>query len=813
MLTKYILTIDGVDYELHEDDLQNWDEIECSYKRSDYDGVVRSFTSKFCFTNAAYERLMALYLKDGYTASASIAVYTLNDRWTYDKQFECPLDFSTITWESHKLSLNAVDSSLAAVIKANKSTKYEFKVGEDMSTDGKMNFKRLPMVENVTYELTQGENYSDCADLLVTFTKGEHPYMGTVEEEIFVKGTIAYNDDQESDTDSYILQAVKDVEVTLDWAVGIRQDYFSYGVNLLVRIKRNGALLPITDGTDGNGGYLCGAAATGVTLLGKYNSSVDLPEASNHIGTYALIDGLVWYVDYNGSYYYWNTEGKTVAEQYSTQHSGSIVLNLQTNDYVLIEHEFINASINQTAVRFTDTSFNFSWQALGDPEDIDVIRPKTAIETLLNRLVEDDNLYVAVDISEHDSRLADTYLLAAESARGLSTAKFYSSFNEFCDWMSTVFGYIYYIGDRGPSEYDQYMECGTFINTPYDLESTYSGEVDTNNIVFISTKYSRFVYVDNGTYYEKWQGWENYNHPGTMHPRTDRLYRFNRKNYKALYRFDEYTEGATLVPIETEYDTENYLKDKQVVHFVHRSEVMNPEAEVRTFAHCTDLSYSVEASKIYSTVTIGYDSQDYDSINGRDEFNFNNTYTTGCTVSDKTLSLLSKYRADCYGIEFAVQERGADTTDSDSDNDVFFVLCKQDEETGLVPDQSITIEGALSDHVFNAAFSPMACIQANAGYIGMQANNLLLKFASSEGNSDVVIGGVGMSDDISIDAPLATPGVVEFTTDEVDLPDATVLMEVEDDGVIYRGFLQEVDLKFAKEEAAKYKLIVKDIEL
>jgi hypothetical protein len=378
--------------------------------------------------------------------------------------------------------------------------------------------------------------------------------------------------------------------------------------------------------------------------------------------------------------------------------------------------------------------------------------------------------------------------------------------------MSTVFGYVYYIGDRGPSEHDSYMKCGTYITTPYTLEEgSYDGEVDTDNIIFISATYARFVYRDGDKYYSNWPGWEDYNNPDTNHPYTDKLYWFSRRDKTKLYKFDEYSDSVFLYPTATDYTPDNYLLDRQTVYFVHRSELLSADADVRVFEHCRDLSYSVDSSVIYSSVNIGYDSVDYDSINGRDEFNFNNTYTTGCTVSDKELSLISKYRADCYGIEFAVQQQGEDTTDSSSDKDVFFVLCKKTDEN-LVPDKSMAIEGALSDTLFNGAFSPMACVKANAEYIGMQAASLELKFASSEGNSDIVIDGVAMSGDITIDTPLATPGVIEFTTDEVDLPDANVLMEVKSDGVVYRGFLQEVDLKYAKTEVAKYKIIVKDIE-
>jgi hypothetical protein len=485
---------------------------------------------------------------------------------------------------------------------------------------------------------------------------------------------------------------------------------------------------------------------------------------------------------------------------------------LQAGDIVVIDHELGDSSKTQATIRFTSSAFNFAWQAIGDSKDIAVMTPRRVIETLLHRIVSDGSLNLTAYFSDHDSRLANTYLFAAESARAISGAKFYTSFNQFCDWMSAVFGYIYYIGDRLPREYDSYLKCGRFISTPYTLEDGYySGDVDTDNILYISSKYGKFVYKDGDKYYRYWPGCEKYNHPGKDHPYTDRLYYFRLTNPNVLYRFEEYDASKTLYPTETEYTLENYLSDRQTVYFVHRSEVMKADADIKVFQHCRDLSYSVDTGVIYSSVNIGYDSKDYDSINGRDEFNFNNTYTTGCTVSDKELSLISKYRADCYGIEFAVQKQGEDTTDSTSDKDVFFVLCKKTSD-GLVPDRSLTIEGALSDKVFNGAFSPMACVKANAGYIGMQAESLTLEFASSEGNSDVVIDGVAMSDNLTIDTPLATPGVIEFTTDEVDLPDANVRMEVESDGVVYRGFLQEVDLKYARTEAAKYKIIVKDIE-
>ena len=175
--------------------------------------------------------------------------------------------------------------------------------------------------------------------------------------------------------------------------------------------------------------------------------------------------------------------------------------------------------------------------------------------------------------------------------------------------------------------------------------------------------------------------------------------------------------------------------------------------------------------------------------------------------------MISKYRSDCYGIEFAVQKRAEKTTDTKSDKDVFFALCANSDGK-LVPDRSMTIQNALSDFVFNGAFSPMACVKANAGYIGLQADELMLTFASSTGNSEIVIDGMAMNSNIVLDTPIATCGNIDFNTDDVDdIADVNELVEVEDEGILYLGYLKEVDVKYAKAETANYKLIVKSIEL
>lgn len=50
------ILINGISYEA-TDDLKNWDDFGISQKRSNYDGVIRSFSTQFEFVNRSYELL------------------------------------------------------------------------------------------------------------------------------------------------------------------------------------------------------------------------------------------------------------------------------------------------------------------------------------------------------------------------------------------------------------------------------------------------------------------------------------------------------------------------------------------------------------------------------------------------------------------------------------------------------------------------------------------------------------------------------------------------------------------------------------
>ena len=724
MLTKYYLEIDGTKTEIPTRCIKNWDEVMCAYKRADYSGVTRSFTSQFEFVHEAYDMLMALYLRDGFEAVAVLSLYTITDRWEWEKRFEAPVDFSSITWDNYVLKVNCIDNSLGAFIKANKSTKFEFVVGKDIPTSTPFDYDRIPMVESLGYQV-MGESTDDTGKIKVTAPtyKLTRPWVGLVSESVAVNGSLAAYGDQDGSEGSHILEVGKDVTLHIKSNMAFAcnpEDSYS-GIDAEFNLYKTAA--------DGTTSELC---RLGLRYSGQKYFDVDDPSqlppftedattgglTNFNTRSYALVKstGTVWVFDYvddgQGKDPKWTDTGMTYDEYINEIDVKEYDVAVFAGDKVWIgvkmEPFFGAAAPDTVYVSILAQTIEITWSGMGENETIDTIAPKTLCEKILEKVCM-GKLSVNAEFSEYDSRFANTYLLAAESVRAIPGAKVYSSFNEFVDWMQTVFGYTYYLG-----------EC-------------------------------------------------------VKNPST----------------------GV----------------ESQTIFFVHRSEIFRHDANVIKIANVRDVSYSVDASHIYSSVTIGYDKQDYESFNGRDEFNFNNTYSTGQNAFEKNLSLISKYRADSYGIEFAVQKRGQDTTDNESDNDVFFVLAKY-ENGVLKPDRSAKIDNTISDMVFNSAFSPMACLSANAGYICMQAKELHLTFASSEGNSTIEIDGVPMSSDIELSNPLVTCGVVKFTTDDVDEPvEANSLIEIESGGIVYRGFLQEAIFKYANNEAVKYKLIVKDIEL
>ena len=253
------------------------------------------------------------------------------------------------------------------------------------------------------------------------------------------------------------------------------------------------------------------------------------------------------------------------------------------------------------------------------------------------------------------------------------------------------------------------------------------------------------------------------------------------------------------------------------VHFRHMNDFF--VNETKELDHVSNMELSVDESLIYSGVEIGFDKQDYDEINGRDEFHFKSSFSTGLDIKDNILSLISPYRADCYGLEFLANERDEESKDTDSDNDIFIVHARKDgDRLVLVREENggaiYAVTGVLfPDTIFNASYSPRNMLLVNKERLGICTD--YLSFTASDGNSSISIGGVSETLPISLPVndrriridkvSLETPGLSPFPGNY------RGKLSFSYAGISYEGWVSEITEKIGKYQTASYSLILSKI--
>lgn len=627
-------------------DLVNWDDVEMSFKRNDYDGVVRSFSTKFEFSGGAYSLLLREYQSNYLKSSATIVFYVRNNSWLLNEKFRCALDYSTFTYTDISCEINAVDNSLASLIKAKKGTQYEYLVSELKEAEP-LYYDRLEMSSNIDFIITGdtddeyiSNSFTPTSESLPTYYS--YPLYISGNPEISKKDIIEIYDVPKKDYGN--------TTATIPFIKNIS----NAGLKLNINIK--------------------------LTL------------------NVSLNNGRAWLII--------GQKGLSNSEILNKQLSeGDNVIEINRTDYLLFGNDsFLYFSINvrdATCVirqQVSDKSnlFNITFMARNDAIDIDCIRPSVLLTRLL-RSITGDNSVIGEITNTTDARLDKTVIAPAESIRGIPNAKIYTSYTKFANWMSSVFGFVPVIGDNK-------------------------------------------------------------------------------------------------------------------VTFVHRDVLFQDKLVKDLKDNTVDLNYNVSSSMIYSRLKVGYDKQDYDSVNGRDEFHFTNEYTTGITLTENAKELISPYRADAYGIEFLAAKRGEDTTDNDSDSDIFFVGAALEGGKYKLVRSGYTISGVISPStMFNAMYSQRYMIEANARYLAAFAEQL--SFTSSDGNSDVEINGVRETNDIALGNRLFTVGELSVETGDQGTPsDLSGYIRIEKNGNIYKGFVKSVSYNHGKAKPVKYSLIVKSVE-
>lgn len=672
MFFKCEMMVGGYSYDV-SNDLVNWDDVKLAYKRDDYDGVARSFSTKFEFANKAYSLLVSQWESNYLSAAASIVCYARNNSWLWGEMFRCALDFSTFSFNGTTCRINAVDNSLAALIKAKKGTQYEYAVS-GMKDEYPLKYDGLEMSMYVKWDFQgsdeDGMQYVDYA----------YDHEGGVNQ----RGQVPF----------YITGS--------EYPFANRAEGFDGGTS--VDDWGNGE--PLTD-EELERYVIFSSNSDGETLFHlKADFHLRVSDPNNPDST--MNNTLLYIMAYRpgGQGAFWNKsislpDGKLtvveIDEDISMRRGDKIVMFLLLGDDIRVYR--MDDESEGDGMRIEATMRNST-------QLIDVVKPVTLLNRLLKSMNGGHDGITGVISSGVDDRLDNTYLLAAESIRGLEHAKLYSSYSKFCEWMSAEFGFV--------------------------------------------------PVVDEG---------------------------------------------------------------EKTVSFVHRDSLFVPLRDKWLGDDCTDFEYEVDSSLIYSRVRVGYDKQDYDSVNGRDEFRFTTEYTTGVTLTDNSLELTSPYRADAYGIEFLSAKRGEETTDDDSDTDVFMVGATRKAGTGgdvtVYADTYQPIRGgeyavtgvSSPDTMFNAMYSQRFMVQANAKYIGVSCS--VLEYASSDGNSDVTVGGVSEKSDIQLPQRLFTAGKLNVTTGDLSIPESLDgSFDLEHNGKTYRGYLQDVSFNIGKGEGVKYGLIV-----
>lgn len=660
------ILINGISYEA-TDDLKNWDDFELAYKRSDYDGVLRSFSTKFEFVNRSYNLLKEEYSKNYLSSSAGIAFYKRNNSWNWDKVFQCALDFSSYSDDGYTISINAIDDTLAAIIKAKRNIQYEYLVSELKPQS--LYYDGLKFQYEAKY-VSGGTTVEDDANLQYIQFHGALQAEGGTRPATVSFPVYILDNSELPKRDSPLV--FTDESFTTDGSVQIFAEALS---NIDITLKLSFSFYVTADNAHGT-------AYADVVLFVK--------RANGDLARFG-----VW---------------RHIAGNIPTIVSELINISLNSGDSIGMDLLLYNSA---TPITMTWTTYlrgfslSVNFQSRINPVNIDVLLLTTVAEKLLESMTDSSDY--SVDIYNYvpggitRSRLSSCFIMPAESARNLPNAKLYTSFKKFCEFMEAEFGYVLVI--------------------------------EGNNVTFIH----RYALFDNYV-----------------------------------------------------------VKDL--------SDQIN------------DYEYSVNSSLVNTSVKVGYDKQDYDSINGRDEFRFTNEFSTGLKLTDNTLSFISPYRADAYGIEFLVQKRGEDTTDNDSDNDVFIVGCQYatSAENGNLlldrPYSSSQLLGLISpDTMFNVEYSPRFMLEANKAYIGACTN--MLKFTSSDGNSNVSIAGIKETDDFPIDNRLFTVGEVDVETSEVDIPsNLSGLISLDYNGEAVHGYIKEMKINVGKTESVRYSLIVKEIK-
>lgn len=155
---------------------------------------------------------------------------------------------------------------------------------------------------------------------------------------------------------------------------------------------------------------------------------------------------------------------------------------------------------------------------------------------------------------------------------------------------------------------------------------------------------------------------------------------------------------------------------------------LDKDSVIADLGEVSDLQVSPAKEYLYNNLSIGYDDQDYDEVNGRDEFNTKHEYKFPISSVTGNKEMVCPYRTDMYGIEtYRANLTQKTTTDNSTDNDTFIIETNNVIVNGAVSIRrpGFTISGLIyPQSAYNISLSPKRNMYRNMRLIASTCNGI-----------------------------------------------------------------------------------------
>lgn len=399
-MLKFELLIGGLRYNIH-DDLKNWDKIEATLKRSDYGGVVRSYANDFEFVGDARLLLKKEYLTNYLNSKAVIVISVMNSELTWNEKYRNDLDFFSYRDDGNVLTMNAIDNSLASLIKANKSQVYDLPVRELMGPIGAyLMYDRIELRNSASWFVSFP---TDDTNLQSGIYKITTPIQYTL------NFPLAYGE-----TNFPVKNKIEVLDVTYN--------YQNRNKDPLVRAIEN-----------------CDATI---------KVGFDIQMLIHPIGDYeeSIPKDVIFIIEHLSETNQSKSKSETTITKSNVENNDVIHIEKEVS-FSLKEKDYISVyfscrmPINVDITISNFESFSVDYIGRNPMINVSIFSPGALLSRLLYSMTGRDIEYELTFPNEFYT----VVMAAAESIRGIPGAKVHTSFSKFVKWMEAVFGYTYKI--------------------------------------------------------------------------------------------------------------------------------------------------------------------------------------------------------------------------------------------------------------------------------------------------------------------------------------------------------------------------------